>query len=244
MEICISQYAKAVIVHSNRRHRQLKEVHFVDIKEETIKQIEEGFQQLLQQKGEPSCDFSKYVGFGSSSCERDMSPKQTMQFGPTQTKSSILALPKPDRKKYKGWYSLEYELAENKKLIVCPEHLIESGGKVDAVVIPIGSNGHGGDLLKNIEGKINKDYKQIYEDEKKMNLQRQPNIETVFVTGGYGSSFKFIMFAVTEGCKYPVNFDNVYENIIQECRKRKIKSVATILLKDRNFSKFCSVYCL
>lgn len=244
MELCITQYARAVFTYSSRRGRTLKEIHFVDIKPETVKKIADGFQSAFHQNTEPSCYLNKFViskgfspyesGQNKNKHKKDTSYNKNVGATGGQSKADLSGLPEPVDIPICGVTGKVFQLSFNKQLTVYPGRVQDTKREVDAVIVKVDSNGYitgsDKDLLTDLDSNMHS--RSDFYRKKNTYLKKNNWSGDAFVTEGYGCGFRSIIFAVldAENIKNKDVLNKVFTNIFKQCQINNIKAVSSSLL--------------
>ncbi|XP_052772168.1 uncharacterized protein LOC128211429 isoform X2 [Mya arenaria] len=235
-DLCVVEYRQAVFDFSRTTAAKLEEIHFVDIKANVVKSIQDEFcnrQQPVDEKRFRQYKLNKHRSF-ESSFERK--PKHS-----SDNENSGMHL------KFKKENHTTVALINEPfyKLEILKGDL--SAVDTDAVVLTIDENGKPRKLTKHIQGKVNANTSYFEEVRFKQRLNNTTG--NVIATGGCGSKYKVILHVILPcNLKYKESKEKVddlqtaYTHIFDELSKElQLRKVTTVLLgKGVNDVKFCA----
>ncbi|XP_060560197.1 uncharacterized protein LOC132720172 [Ruditapes philippinarum] len=236
MEICVEQYARATISYCKKavgKPNTLSEIHFIDIKPETVKRIQEAFQ--AKQREGASVEITR--GADSESF-RATSLKTTESFGATSLKTAVSKssqkLPEPLAYE-EGWKRNAFCFIESEKLnIYCVQDIFSV--KANGIVVSVNEKGKFGAIGQAILNKIPKSYLPSFNGDFERKASKGTKTGDVIVNGGYSCGYPAVLLVVYpyEARRKPqderqADLERAYKNVLLAARDQQIHTVVTTL---------------
>ncbi|WAR21291.1 DTX3L-like protein, partial [Mya arenaria] len=236
LHLCVVEYRQAVFDFSRMTGAKLKDIHFVDIKADVVKSIQDEFCNLQQ-----TVDENRYPQY---ELNKPMSLKSSLKLKPRHSS---------DNENSGMHLKFKEENHTTVALINEPFHKLEilhgdlSAVDTDAVVLTIDEKGRPRKLTKHIQGKVNANTSYFEEVRYKQLLNNTTG--NVIATGGCGSKYKAILHVILPcNLKYKESKEKVadlqtaYTHIFAEMSKdAQLRKVTTVLLgKGDNDVTFCA----
>ncbi|XP_060569866.1 uncharacterized protein LOC132728267 [Ruditapes philippinarum] len=257
MDICVEQYARATLSYCKNAAEAtaLSEIHFIDIKPETVKIIQEAFQAKGTEgtpveitRGADSESFGATSlktteGFGATSLKTTegfgaTSLKTTEGFGATSLKTTVSKgsqkLPVPLAYE-EGWKHNVFCFLESEKLNIFFLKDIFSV-KANGIVVSVNEKGKCGAIGQAILNKIPKSYLPSFNGDFERKASKGTKTGDVIVNGGYSCGYPAVLLVVYpyEARRKPqderqADLEKAYKNVFLAARDKQIHTIVTTL---------------
>lgn len=236
MDLCSRMYVLATLEYSKKclsKNSGVSQVHFLDIKPETVKEIQDKFSEALEKGRSVDPDYSRYLPSGRSgtTSQYRSSPGTTSFYLPKDNLAlKDLNLNLPLEKTDDLFYSVK---GHRVKIFAQNGNIADTN--TDSVIVVLDGTGQGGRLAKAVQAKMDTYLLKEYNQELQFKFKSSMRTGKVISTGGCGSHFQQIFHAVLP---YNVRnnsdrmniLSNVYCKVFKELRSTQSVSVATALL--------------
>lgn len=230
LEICVEQYARAALDFSKRPRGSIKEIHFIDIKEDVIAAIQEKFALCTSDR-----DHSRPSSQAQSKAMSSLPETVVAGSIPSpNADASMLKLKSESVLKHgRSVITFKHKRQVKHTLMLYQDDIMKA--QTDAVVVVIDRYGGGGKLHELLKKTV-KD-KDAYTAEIRFKLKSWNNVGDVFVTGGSGSNFKFVVHVIfpfgvqsKDSALRKQKMTAAYESLLTKCTEENNLSSLAITL--------------
>ncbi|KAH3786997.1 hypothetical protein DPMN_165116 [Dreissena polymorpha] len=252
IKYCTMMYARAVLDFRtlNKNDTCLREIHFVDVNEKTVEEIQNMFNCMIRElKPEPyqPSDFlpkshsrrrhGEYMPMDTSSTPKNQQQTFSASMRENEHHKLIAPLIHEKENKSQGVIIHKFQSLELGQNIICYMGDILDA-KVDSLVVIIDTTGGPGQICRGLKVRMDVSKVGMYESNLKGEISKNSYIGSVFETGGYGTQFKNILHVVlplTVKSKSPKErcemMKGTYQILYQKvCNNAMTRSVAMTLL--------------
>ncbi|XP_052772408.1 uncharacterized protein LOC128211541 [Mya arenaria] len=238
-DLCCLQYVQAVLDHSKKYQNPLHEIHFVDIDGNTVKNIQDTFESVLQ-NGTYPCRLEDFVRDNRRFQQRTFNKQNVPDFEPEYN-------PKPRVVGEMKAFSFSFEHDDTQScsvavISVTDKHKLKIYGgdilldeQADACVNTENYDECDG-LLSILVRKMSNREHFLGEKEQALRNNKSP----VVSVAGNGCGFKYILFLKLDDTQsQEQNIFNAYKHVFEECMKQNIHSVSTLPLGHDETKSSC-----